>query len=899
MRELSSYVLTYLRNARSCYERWGALGKVKQLDECYPHLHEEWPRGSRTATIAAPVGHLDVETVFKASQALSGEIVLPNLIATLLRISIEHAGAERGLLVLLRDGEPRIEAEATTGGGTVEVSPRDAAVASSVLPESVLHFVIRTRESVILDDASTREPFSQDPYIRQTHARSVLCLPMVKQAQLIGALYLENSLTPGAFTSGHLAVLELLASQAAISLENARLYADLRLENVERKEAQDRLRRSEAFLTQAQSLSRTGSFGWRPSIGEVYWSGETFRIYEIDRAATPTVELVALQRVHPADVAAFRKVLERAAHEGRDYSHEYRLLMLDGRVKHLLVVARAERDDSDRLEFIGAVVDVTERKLAEAELRRSEEQWRDVFENNPTMYFMVDARCKVIAVNPLGAEQLGYHSDDLVGRSLLGLMHESDREAVRRYVAICLEQLGAALGWEARKVHKDGQVLWVRETAKAVSRANGPIVLIACEDVTERKRVEAEKGRLEAQLRQSQKMEAMGTLAGGIAHDFNNILGAILGYGELAQTAAPAGGAVRRYLDNVMNAGGRGKALVERILTFSRSSVGQRGPINVQAAIEETLELLAASLAPGMRLDKRLQAGDAAVVGDATQLHQIAMNLCTNALQAMQRGGVLQVALDRADVAQDGRLSHGNLAPGGYVRLCVSDTGSGIPPQVLDRMFDPFFTTKGAGQGTGLGLSLVHAIVADLGGAIDVCTAVGRGTTFTIWLPTAGEAALPSLEVTAELPRGHGETVMIVDDETPLVALTEEILAELGYEPIGFSSSAVALEAFRAAPQRFDVVLTDETMPEIIGTDFAREIALQRPDIPIVLMSGYAGAQLQAVARAAGILEVLHKPLRRKDIAECLGRVLRNLPLTGLDSDHDQREGLFRRRLRP
>jgi nitrogen-specific signal transduction histidine kinase/FixJ family two-component response regulator len=395
-------------------------------------------------------------------------------------------------------------------------------------------------------------------------------------------------------------------------------------------------------------------------------------------------------------------------------------------------------------------------------------------------------------------------------------------------------------------------------------------------DITARKNAEAEKERLEIQLRQSQKMEAMGTLAGGIAHDFNNILGAILGYGELAQKAAPEGSVVHRYLEHVMHAGGRAKALVERILAFSRSGVGERGPINVQAVIEETLELLAASLTPGVRLDKRLQAGDAAIVGDATQLHQVAMNLCTNALQAMEHGGVLEVALDRADVAQDRRLSHGDLAPGAYVRLCVSDTGSGIPPQVLDRMFDPFFTTKGVGEGTGLGLSLVHGIVADLGGAIDVRTAVGRGTSFTIWLPVSGEAAAPMDEVDAELPRGDGQAVMVVDDEKPLVALAEELLAQLGYEPVGFSSSVAALQALREAPQRFDIVLTDETMPELVGTDLARETRRLRPDIPIVLMSGYSGLQLHERAREVGIREVLRKPLQSRDIAECLGRIFRS-----------------------
>jgi signal transduction histidine kinase len=431
---------------------------------------------------------------------------------------------------------------------------------------------------------------------------------------------------------------------------------------------------------------------------------------------------------------------------------------------------------------------------------------------------------------------------------------------------------------EYRVRHPDGEWHWLQVRGRCMRDASGKVHRFAGSaiDVTARKTAEAEKERLEIQLRQSQKMEAMGTLAGGIAHDFNNILGAILGYGELAQKAAAEGSVVRRYLDNVMHAGGRAKALVERILAFSRSGMGERGPINVQAVIEEALELLAASLPPGVSLTKRLETGDAAIVGDATQLHQVAMNLCTNALQAMKNGGVLEVLLDRADVAQSRRLSHGNLAPGTYVQLCVSDTGSGIPPDVLDRMFDPFFTTRGAAEGTGLGLSLVHGIVADLGGAIDVRTSVGRGTTFTIWLPTAGEVTVPSAEIAIDLPRGHGQTVMIVDDEKPLVALAEEILAELGYEPVGFSSSPAALKAFRDAPRRFDIVLTDETMPELIGTDLAREIALLRSDLPIVLMSGYSGPQLLERARAIGIREVLRKPLQSKDIAECLGRVLRS-----------------------
>jgi signal transduction histidine kinase/CheY-like chemotaxis protein len=387
-------------------------------------------------------------------------------------------------------------------------------------------------------------------------------------------------------------------------------------------------------------------------------------------------------------------------------------------------------------------------------------------------------------------------------------------------------------------------------------------------------RREREREEMQRQLQQAAKMEAIGRLAGGIAHDFNNILGAILGYGELAQKHLE-GRAARRHVDQVMQAGARGKGLVERILAFSRSGLGERVPVHVQSVVEETLEILAASLLPQVRLEKRLDAGDTAVVGDATQLHQVAMNLCTNALQAMEHGGVLTVVLDRESVPERRLLSHGTLLPGPYVRLSVSDTGSGIPPAVLERMFDPFFTTKGIGEGTGLGLSLVHGIVADFAGAIDVATQAGVGTTFTVWLPASGETPRLLAEPVGELPLGNGETVMIVDDQRSLVALAEETLAELGYEPAGFDSSVAALEAFRADPQRFDLVLTDETMPDLSGVELVREVRRVRPELPIVLMSGYSGARLTERARAAGVAELLRKPLVRRDIAEALARALR------------------------
>jgi CheY-like chemotaxis protein len=266
------------------------------------------------------------------------------------------------------------------------------------------------------------------------------------------------------------------------------------------------------------------------------------------------------------------------------------------------------------------------------------------------------------------------------------------------------------------------------------------------------------------------------------------------------------------------------------------------------------------------------------VSGDPTDLHQITMNLCTNAVQAMQSGGVLGVALVRSELSEQRVLARGSLSPGAYVRLIVSDTGSGIQPAILERIFDPFFTTKGVGQGTGLGLSLIHGIVNDLGGAIDVASTIGEGTRFDVWLPVAAEMPTPTREPSQTLPLGSGQTVMIVDDERALVALAEESIAQLGYEPVGFDSSVAALQAYRDAPDRFDAVVTDESMPNLSGTDLAQEIRLLRPSIPIILMSGHGSLELSQRGTQIGINEMLLKPVHSRSLAESLARVFGSLP---------------------
>jgi PAS domain S-box-containing protein len=387
-------------------------------------------------------------------------------------------------------------------------------------------------------------------------------------------------------------------------------------------------------------------------------------------------------------------------------------------------------------------------------------------------------------------------------------------------------------------------------------------------DITELRRMEEE-------LRRAHRLEAIGTLAGGIAHDFNNILGAILGYGEMAMRTARKGTRMHRDLDSIMAAGERGRALIDGILAFSRSGVGERVPVHVEAVVREVLDQVGANLPGNVTIAARLHTGQAAMLGDSTQVHQVVMNLASNSVQAMPQGGVLRVELEAERVAAARAVTLGSVAPGHYIVLKLTDTGTGIREDVLERMFDPFFTTKEVGVGTGLGLSLVHGIVTSGGGAIDVATKLGQGSTFTVYLPRSGDAPAPAVDESSPLPRGAGQRVLVVDDEEPLVRLATQTLESLGYVPVGFTSSVDALQELRANPERFDAILTDERMPGITGSAIIREVRRINPSIPILLMSGFVGGTA-ASARELGANEVLKKPLLARDLATSLAHVLRH-----------------------
>jgi PAS domain S-box-containing protein len=654
-----------------------------------------------------------------------------------------------------------------------------------------------------------------------------------------------------------------------------RLVGGSRMRLEEALLAKERLQQSESNLAEAQRLTHTGSWAQDVSSGTLFTSPELLRILGRDPCSGTLALETFRDSIHPEDRPFVEEAARNAQNEGIAFEFDHRIKFPDGSIKHVHSVAHPVFDDLGHLvQYVGTIVDVTERTRNEARLQRQTALLDELFQSAPEAVAFIDLEGSVIRTNREFCTVFGYAAEEAAGRSLGELIVPDDQlESARALISTY--RSGARVAIECERRRKDGKRIHVAHFGAPIMLDGKPIGVYAIyRDITERMLAQAERERLEQRLRQAEKMEAVGRLAGGIAHDFNNILAGVFAYGEMLFDETPADSPLKRYAKNVLTAATRGRALVEQILAYSRSQLGKRVPVDVTHVAAETLELLRGSLPADIRLESSAPEVPLVIIGDATQLHQVVMNVCSNAVQAMSETGTLCVALDAADLFAERALSHGTLGPGRYVRLTIQDSGCGMDPATLARIFEPFFTTKEIGRGTGLGLSLVYAIVTDAGGAIDVRSALGQGSTFTIYLARAEAALVAAGETAAPLPRGNGERVLLVEDEESLLALTAEVLTRLGYEPVPFSDSYAALAAFEAEPRSFDVVITDDVMPGLTGTGLATLLRRQQPDLPIVLVSGYNGPALTGQALAAGVSELLAKPLQSRQIATTLARVL-------------------------
>ncbi|MDB5050874.1 MAG: hypothetical protein JWO30_3945 [Fibrobacteres bacterium] len=839
---------TYLRNARAGYLRWGATGKVKQIGLRYPGIGDEALIGP-TATIGAPVDQLDLMTVVKASQAVSGEIVLGKLIEKLLSIAVEHAGAENGLLIL--SGSPGsdapsgplkhyIEANAITGPDRVEVSLRHAPVMPGDIPESLFQYVLRTGENVVLHDALLPNLFSADPYLAAKRPRSVLCMPLARQSKLMGVLYLENNLSPGVFTPTRLSVLNVIASQAAISLENAGFYAQL----------EDERARLRAVI---QQVPAGLAIAEAPS-GRMIAANDYFEkiLRQPFRTSFTRENYGEYTGFHPDGrrYTSEEWPLARSIDMGEIVQDEEIELLLGDGTRGWINVNSAPIRDVDGKITAGVIIfqDITEKKKSREEresllgqLREERERLSAILDLMPVPILLLEpGSARVLFANKAAQDLAGGRFPDGEAKVEGGMQsYCTDSQGVR-LTAESMPDLRASRG----EKFEDFEMEWHRaagtrsllinsETLRDKD-GNPEIAVLAFQDISPLKQAEQ-------QLRQSQKMEAIGRLTGGIAHDFNNLLAVINGYSAMALAKMDASHPLYDFLREILKAGERAAGLTKQLLVYSRKQILEPKLWNLNTIVSEMNGMFKRLIGEDISLTTALSPQVDWIRADRSQIEQILLNLVVNARDAMPHGGRLEV--ESATVFLDkiyARL-HPNVVSGPYVMLRVSDTGMGMDSETMARIFEPFFTTKEPSKGTGLGLSVVYGIVKQAGARIDVASESGKGTTFRIYFPIAGAPGVMAPEAPQSTPSSYrgNETVLLVEDEESVRKFVSKALESMGYKVLQAGNGREALEKIFRPHDPVHLVITDVVMPDMGGRELIDRLHNLLPGLPVVFISGY------------------------------------------------------------
>jgi PAS domain S-box-containing protein len=507
-----------------------------------------------------------------------------------------------------------------------------------------------------------------------------------------------------------------------------------------------------------------------------------------------------------------------------------------------------------------------------------ENLYRGMFENAIEGIYQSTPDGRYLVVNAALARMYGYQTPAELLSQVRDIQNQiyvdaSFRARFRKEI----EQTGFVRGLEYQVRRVDGSVIWISESARAVRDANGNIHHYEgfIDNITDRKEAEAERAKLEQQMLHAQKMDAIGTLAGGIAHDFNNILCAILGYTELSLQSPEIKGLNRSNLEMVLKSTNRARDLVKRILTFSRPGDDvQPHPLKLGTILEEGAKLLQATLPSSIGIQLKIRTETDVVVADPTEMHQVIMNLGTNAGHAMKpKAGLLEFELESLELDSHTAPALA-IPPGTYVHLIVRDTGRGMTPEVLARIFEPFFSTKAPGHGTGLGLTLVQKIVHRSGGWIKVNSQLGMGTTFHVYLPQSREQPAPPAHDKNRLLKGRHEQILVVDDEIPILDMMQQRLRQMGYRVLTRADSMEAMKTFRADAKKFDLVITDHTMPGLQGAELAEEVGAIRPDMPVILMTGLNQPPDLSGSRFAPLRSVFRKPIDFIELSQLMRQIL-------------------------
>jgi len=518
-------------------------------------------------------------------------------------------------------------------------------------------------------------------------------------------------------------------------------------------------------------------------------------------------------------------------------------------------------------------LDITSRKQVEKDLRESEEQYRSLFKNNHSIMLLVDPEtANIVDANPAAVSFYGWSYETLTRKKIFNINTLTEEQV--------LDEIGKAK-MEQRKQFYFRHCLASGEI-RDVEVYSGPITVHGKEllysmvyDITARKKAEKEKASLEAQLLHAQKMESIGTLSGGIAHDFNNLLGIILGNAEMAMEDVEELHSAKYNLMEIRTASLRARDVVKQLLSFGRKTDPKKRPVKLIRIVEDALKFLRSSIPASIEIHQNMPNDtDDTIFADSSQINQVMINLFTNAAHAMEdTGGVITIGIENICLDQISTPFYPDLAPGNYVKLVVSDTGTGIDHEIKDKIFDPYFTTKEVGKGTGIGLSVVHGIVKSHDGAISVDSKFGEGTTFSILFPLAEEEAVIETEPADKFPTGN-ERILIVDDEESMVDIGRRRLERLGYQVEARTNPIEALELFRADPDQFDLVITDMTMPHITGDRLVKEILKIRPDIPTILCTGFSEKIDEEKAKKIGVRQYIEKPFDRGKLSRLVRKVL-------------------------
>jgi len=508
-------------------------------------------------------------------------------------------------------------------------------------------------------------------------------------------------------------------------------------------------------------------------------------------------------------------------------------------------------------------------------LRESEEKFRTFTESAPVAIIIYQDN-KWIYANPAAEQLMESSLVELASLKFSDIIHPEFKHYYQNNNISNLSDAFLQSSHELMIIARNGDAKWVNFQTEKIEYEGKNAVMVSAMDIRDLKQAEIEKQQLETQLRQAQKMESIGTLAGGIAHDFNNILSSVIGYAELTLVDLSEGkNAAKQNIQAILRAGERARDLVGQILTFSRQSEQVNVPIKMHLIASEVLKLLRSSIPTTIEIiNKVKECGP--ILADPTQIHQVIMNLCTNAFHAMQKnGGILSVSLSPVEIQPQDSVVTADISPGSYLKLEVSDTGSGMSQSTIERIFDPYFTTKEKGKGTGLGLSVIHGIINNNNGAITVQSQLGQGSTFSVFLPVVDSSETQKITQKKQLPTGT-EHILLVDDEKEIILIEQQMLERLGYQVTTRAGSVDALNIFCADPSRFDMVITDMTMPNMTGDKLAHEIIKIRPEIPIILCTGFSEHMNDKKANSMGIKKFVLKPVSMEEIANAIRETLDN-----------------------